>query len=192
MPQDPGVDECGCQGRGTLVVWIGVYVLRLRSLCGVDLAREDMHVFTVNVRGACPGDLDKIIDFYSSLSLETIYSRFMSASRNLRPYIERVYAQGGVIIVAEVDDRIIGVAEAVPISGDAAEVGIVVHDDYQGMGIGRILGKTLLKAARITGVKVAKAYVLPGNYRALKLARKLGFRVDRNLGGMLELTLYIS
>ncbi len=163
--------------------------MRLDSLCGVDLATGRVGSLEVRVRGACRDEVDRIAEFYRSLSSETLYLRFMNVSRDLKPYLERVFDSGGAVVVAEAGDAIIGSAEVVPASGGLAEVGVVVHDDYQGMGIGRILTRALLKAARITGVRRAVAYILPGNFRALRLARKVGFRVEENMGDMIKLVL---
>ena len=161
----------------------------LRDLCGVDLWHGRIGLLEVRIRGACRNDIDIIEEFYKSLSSETLYSRFMSILRNPRPYIEKVFDSNGVIIIAEADGMVLGVAEAVPITGDTAEVGVVVHDDFQGMGIGRALTTALLKAARIAGISRAKAYVMPGNYRALRLAKKAGFVVENNYGDLIELGL---
>ncbi|MEB3774655.1 MAG: GNAT family N-acetyltransferase [Desulfurococcales archaeon] len=166
--------------------------MTLRDLCGVDLWHGRIGPLEVRIRGACRGEAGRIEDFYRSLSSETLYSRFMSIVKDPRPYIERVFDSQGIVIIAEAGGRVIGVAEAVPATGDTAEVGVVVHDEFQGMGVGRALTMALLKAARIAGIRRAKAYVMPGNYRALRLARKAGFTIENNYGDMLELGLDLS
>ncbi len=163
--------------------------MKLSSLCGVDIAKARIGPLEVLVRGACREDTEMLAEFYKKLSPETLYNRFLTVLRDPRPYIEGVFDKEGVIIVAETNDQIIGSAEIVPITGEIAEVGVVVRDDYQGMGIGRILANALLKAARIVGIREAVAYIQAGNFRAIKLARKLGFKIDENMGDMIKLVL---
>jgi GNAT superfamily N-acetyltransferase len=56
----------------------------------------------------------------------------------------------------------------------AAELAIVVRDDYQRLGIGTIVWDTLLRAARAQGVLKAQATTLAENEGLLRLVRRMG------------------
>ncbi|MGB0714094.1 MAG: GNAT family N-acetyltransferase [Gammaproteobacteria bacterium] len=62
--------------------------------------------------------------------------------------------------------------------GDACEFAIVVSDQWQNLGIGARLMRSLMQNARERGFKVMDGEVLTENTRMLALMRSLGFRVE--------------
>lgn len=159
------------------------------DLCGRVFDRVTLRggpAGSVIIRGLCPEDKDKLIRFYERLSLETIYTRFFSIIRYFDPYVEKLIKNRALVVVAENPEtgEIVGVAEAIP-SGDSAEGGIVVLEDYQGRGLGTALALALRDVLRESGIRRVVGYILPENIRALRLVKKLGGRLKRTYESMI-------
>jgi RimJ/RimL family protein N-acetyltransferase len=58
-------------------------------------------------------------------------------------------------------------------------LGIVVREDFQGMGIGSKLMNSLIALARREGLRKICLMVLVDNHRAIKLYKKFGFKITR-------------
>ena len=67
-----------------------------------------------------------------------------------------------------------------------AEFAIAIVDDYQGVGLGRLLMETLLLSAADAGLRRLIGYVLPDNTGAITLFRSLGARVSEADHGVLR------
>src|SRR2546427_1929232 len=132
---------------------------------------------SVRVRAIRPDDEPRLMALCRRLSPRTVYQRFFSF-RRLLP--EEAHASANVdyrqrmALVAEVADgqepELIGVARYGP--GDevtAAEIGLVVEDGWQGLGLGSILLEEILRAGEQRGIHQFSADVLTENRRALGL-----------------------
>ncbi len=147
----------------------------------------------ITIRRACKEDREKLIRFYERLSTECIYNRFMGIIRYFDPYVDRLLKGRAIVIVAEAPDgEIVGVAEAVFDEKGRAESGIAVLDDYQGLGIGSLLGKYILEEARRAGIKKMYAYIMSSNIRALNMALKYGARIEKKYSGMTYIAFDLS
>ena len=87
------------------------------------------------------------------------------------------------LMVAEVDGRVVGMAglviPAMARQRHTAGVGIMVHTDYQGRGIGRALMEALLDIAdNWLMLKRVELSVFTDNERAVRLYESLGFVVE--------------
>ncbi len=164
-----------------------------RDRCGRLLGSLDLGEVKVVVREACEDDEDALVRFYEGLSSETVYTRFFTIIRYFQPYVERLLRKSrSVVVVAEAPGRgIIGVAEAVADDGDA-EGGIAVLEEFQGRGVGRALATALLRLAAEAGFKRLYGYVMAGNYRAYRLARRFGARVAANYGDMILMEIPVA
>ena len=60
-----------------------------------------------------------------------------------------------------------------------AEFAITVVDDYQHLGLGRLLLERLIESASVAGLDILRGYVRPGNQSVLALAKKLGGTVSQ-------------
>ena len=129
--------------------------------------------------------------FVRGLSSETRYFRFHSAVRELSPaLLERftnVNYPGEMALIATIEEgggeRLIGVARYVRLEDSpAAEMAIVVADEWQGKGIGTRLLIDLRSCAIAAGFREMKASVLSENRRMYELARKLGYIVEPRHG----------
>jgi len=129
---------------------------------------------SVRLRAIRPDDGPRLMALCHRLSPRTVYERFFSF-RRLLP--EEAHALANVdyrqrmALVAEVADgqepELIGVARYGP--GDevtTAEIGLVVEDGWQGLGLGSILLEEILRAGEQRGIHQFSADVLTENRRA--------------------------
>ncbi len=133
---------------------------------------------SVRLRAIRPGDEPRLLALCRRLSPGTVYQRFFS-SRPLRP--EEAHALANVdyrrrmAVVAEIDDagqepELIGVAQYGPSNeGSTADIGLVVADGWQGLGLGSLLLEEILRAGEQRGIHEFSADVLTENRRALRL-----------------------
>mgnify|MGYP001546834288 FL=1 len=132
------------------------------------------------------------LDFLVGLSAQTRYQRLLSGRQLLPGELKRLtdidYAhEMALVALATVDGRLrqIGVARYVRDAGDderSADFAIVVADDSQRRGLGELLLRSLLRAARADGVSVLGGITLSSNVAMLALAKKLGFSARREHG----------
>ncbi|MCW4050186.1 MAG: GNAT family N-acetyltransferase [Candidatus Bathyarchaeota archaeon] len=62
-----------------------------------------------------------------------------------------------------------------------AEFDIIVHDSYQGKGLGTVLTQHMLDIAREKGLKKVYLKTNTGNQRAIHVYEKLGFKIEGKL-----------
>jgi GNAT superfamily N-acetyltransferase len=153
---------------------------------------------SVHLRPIRLDDAPRLIALCHRLSLRTVFQRFFSP-RRLRT--EDAYALANVdyrermALVAEVETgqepSLIAVARYGP-AGEAAvvDIGLVVEDGWQGLGLGSILLTELLQAGAQRGVQYFKADVLTENYRALRLLARHTYITQRaTSAGVTSITL---
>ncbi|OPY65491.1 MAG: Succinyl-CoA:coenzyme A transferase [Syntrophorhabdaceae bacterium PtaU1.Bin034] len=139
-------------------------------------------------------------DFFYSLSLDSLYKRFMSwrfdmTHERLQQYIVPVDYTKEMGILALVKehgiDVVIGVGQYI-INEDrhTAEVAIVVRDRYQNRGVGYEILSYLTYIAQRRGLLGFTAEVLIQNEPMLHLFGKMGFDIERTMtAGVYELEL---
>jgi GNAT superfamily N-acetyltransferase len=119
-----------------------------------------------------PGDANLIRLFYWRLSSETIYRRFLSpikppANALVNRLVDIDHRDREALIA--LDERgIVGVARY-GTAGPTHEVAVVVADDWQGRGLGRLLLRRLAHIARARGIASFHATMLGDNRRAQSL-----------------------
>ncbi|MFX0100012.1 MAG: GNAT family N-acetyltransferase [Candidatus Hodarchaeota archaeon] len=69
----------------------------------------------------------------------------------------------------------LGVHRMVDTDPDSGEIGVVVHPDFQGHGLGTRLVAAGVELAEKKGFKIARMETSTGNERLIKIAKKLGF-----------------
>lgn len=88
----------------------------------------------------------------------------------------------GEVLVAEFQGRVVGVTHVCYLSpSEAWFEGIRVHPRFRRMGIGMLLSRASIKAARKHGCKVARCAIDSANAASSELARRLGFRLVAKL-----------
>ena len=132
---------------------------------------------SVRVRAIRPDDEPRLMALCRRLSPRTVYQRFFSV-RRLLPEEAHAFAnvdyRQRMAVVAEVDDgqepELIGVARYGPSNeGTTADIGLVVADGWQGLGLGSLLLEEILRAGEQRGIHQFSADVLTDNRRALRL-----------------------
>ena len=130
---------------------------------------------TAAIRPASAADMGALSDFFAGLSPQTRYLRFF-APVTPRPELLRSMSGGDGHTDAVVAVRgcvIIGHAVATdqvgPRGARTADVGVVVADAWQGLGVGSALMRALITDARARGVTSLTMDVLPGNRRMLAI-----------------------
>lgn len=128
------------------------------------------------------------------LSDETVHRRFLSPKRSFSRaelrYLTEVNGRDHVALVAEYPGdpgrRLIAVGRYVRWADnpEAAEVAILVADDWQRRGVGSLFAKRLATHARLSGVRRFTATMASDNVAAHKLMGKLAFHLrEQHAGG---------
>jgi GNAT superfamily N-acetyltransferase len=121
-----------------------------------------------------PTDKELLLQGLARMSPEARYFRFMGPRRSLNAselrYLTEVdgenhFALGAVVVGADGREEGIGVARFIRLPGEptVAEPAITVIDDYQGLGLGRVLLSRLVAAARERGVERFRCDFLAAN-----------------------------
>jgi GNAT superfamily N-acetyltransferase len=131
------------------------------------------------VRTVEASDTDALRRLFFRLSPRTIYLRFFRpvrrpAEATLR-YLAGVDHDGREALAAVAGGEIVAVAryDRDPDDPTRAEMAVVVEDEWQGRGLGRLLLELLTVVARRRGIDTLTASVLGENTRMLSLAREL-------------------
>jgi len=141
----------------------------------------------VAVRHIRPDDKDLLVDGLARLSPESVYKRFLApkhrfSSGELR-YLTEVDERDHVALVAllpEDPHHLVAVARFVRLEDDpqAAEAAIVVGDDFQGRGLGKLLALRLADEARERGIRRFEATILGENVAARRLMAAIAERLS--------------
>ena len=146
----------------------------------------------VAIRQTRPEDLPALRDFFAGLSAHTRYLRFFgpvtpgsALLRTLAGFADNIDA-----LVAVRRGVIVGHAMAVdrmePRDTRVTDIGIVVHDAWQGRGVGSALMRALVSGAQARGVSTLEMDVLDNNRQVLAMitGHWPAARVDRNSDGL--------
>jgi len=152
---------------------------------------------TVHLRPRRDGDHDAIVDLYSRMSDHSRYLRFAGpTSSDCAGDLESkatVDLDHHFSVVAELGDRIVGVAGYFREDADRAEVAFAVADSQQGRGLATIMLEYLAVAALEQGIHQFVAWVLSGNQKMLQVFRSAGFEMHKTSdGGTVEITFDIA
>ena len=145
----------------------------------------------VHLRAMAPADEAEILQAFERMSAETRYMRFMSVLRELdQEGLRRRLAsfpETGIGIVATVPAAdgldIVGSAIAV-FTGDrpSCEFAVTVASGFGGAGLATAIMTALVDEARRRGMNEMEGFVLTQNQPMLRLARRLGFRIESEPG----------
>jgi GNAT superfamily N-acetyltransferase len=148
----------------------------------------------VRIRPIRPEDDHALIEIFKHLSPQTVYQRFFQALPELSPgmarYLSNVNYTNRMALVAEAGGQAIGVGRYER-TGDpeVADLGLVVLDEWQNLGLGRILLQEILKAGKSNGILRFRADVLAENRRMLRLLAQeseiLGRKTEAGVASLL-------
>lgn len=143
---------------------------------------------TVYFRPLRPFDEKAIQDFFYSHEPETIYQRYLTHVDAMPHKV----ARARVSVDYNKDMAVAGFKSTQPYAqmicigryfrkeDDSAEMGIVVKENYQHIGIGTFIFKMLVKAAFKHGIKRLTAYVARNNGPMLSIYEKHGFEIKES------------
>jgi RimJ/RimL family protein N-acetyltransferase len=145
-----------------------------------DLQCESLHVddATLCVRPITVEDVDRLDRLFDRLSPTTVYRRFFSPirkpPRSALLWLAAVDHDEREALVALDGDDIVAVARYDGrLDHHAAEIAVTVEDAWQHRGLGKRLARRLAARALDHGYDHFVATMLPDNYAALGLIRKL-------------------
>ena len=131
----------------------------------------------VVVREFNKSDLSKFKEFIYALSDSAIQGRFMqNIPRDTA--IGLLLAEGVTSVVAVRDDKIIAHGALFEKVKKTSEMGILVDDKYQSLGLGTAMLGLLAEHAVRSGTGEIRAYVSPENYKMIAAVKSLGFAVE--------------
>lgn len=146
----------------------------------------------VRLRLTRPTDLPKIAAFLERLSPETRTLRFLVATPTLTDSLVRHFAfydpRERLMLAATAPgggggEEVIGLADVALLATGLAEIGLVVADDAQGQGVGKLLSESVASLAIQRGATHLKAEMLGENVAMLHLMERLGPTVRTVEGG---------
>ena len=119
------------------------------------------------------GMLERFID---QLSEDTIYFRFLASGLDRQVLIDQLSPRpGAYALVAVGGGAIVGHVAYFRSQSDAAEIGVLILDSYQGKGLGTRLIESIARAANAKGVTVFEAIIGWNNTRMIRMVRSMGF-----------------
>jgi len=140
-------------------------------------------------------------ELLSSLSEETLRMRFFrmigAITHEMLVRFCNIDYDRDMAVVAEIKEdhkrRIIGIGRVV---GEhdlrTAEVGILVHDAFQGKGLGYKLMEVLIRIAKEKGMEELHGITLTENTRILRMLREFHFTTEYRPGGVTEIRLKLG
>ncbi len=137
----------------------------------------------VTLRLLQPADRDLYLTGFAKLSAEAKYHRFFEPKDTLTPAeihylvdLDQVHHFAIVATHGHDPAEGVGLARCVEIPGspNVAEPAVTVLDEWQGLGVGRLLMRRLVEAARARGVERFHVDILAGNSPMLSLLEEVG------------------
>lgn len=150
---------------------------------------------TVLLRPIKPEDEPLWLEMFQNFSEESIRFRFFQVIKDTPHEVRVRYCNidydREIAIVAEFNEngrrRIVGVAR-VNLEPDRkrGEIAFIVADPWQGLGLGTKLVDYVIEIAKDMGVEVLYVIMLEDNYRAINLAKTMGFVLTRQEDGTVK------
>ena len=140
----------------------------------------------VHLRPIGPADEAELVQAFERMGPDARYLRFMRVVQEpdlarLREVLASFPAGGiGLVATTAAPDGIDIVGSTVAIidaTGRGCEFAITVDARFGGSGLGTLLMRTLIDAARARGLQTMDGFVLSINQPMLRLARRLGFTI---------------
>ena len=131
------------------------------------------------VRRARDQDLDRLVELFAEVAAE---GRWIGAElpldreRRHRHFSEAMHDELAILLVAEVDGRIVGQLDMELARYGVADLGMLVAPGWRGQGLGTALLRAGIAWARGAGAHKVALQVWPHNQAAIALYEKLGFQ----------------
>jgi GNAT superfamily N-acetyltransferase len=137
---------------------------------------------TFHLRPIRSEDAEKLVEFHTHLSFDSIYRRYFSLHPQLsavevKHFTQVDYVDRLALIIEDGDELVaVGRYDRFPKS-PTAEVAFVVRDDYQHLGLGHRLLNALANAASARGITTLSAETLTANHDMIAVFRHSGFPI---------------
>ncbi len=149
----------------------------------------------ITIRPIRPEDEPLIIKFHEKLSERSVYLRYFQpmklSTRTAHERLTRIcfidYDREMALVgewrdPASDERRILGVTRLSKIHGtEAAEIAVVILDEFQHRGLGTELVRRNIEVARAEKLKTVIANILPENFEMRAVCQRLGFSLQHNL-----------
>ena len=156
----------------------------------IDIVLDDQSL--IHFRPGVKQDFDMlwmVLSTLSEQSLQFLPNRF--TQEQVKTWMSQIDYESLLLIVAEVKDNEKGKTQIVALAtlefqkGESrkhrAEFDIIVHDSFQGKGLGTVLSQYILDIAREKGLKKVFLKTNTRNLRAIYVYEKLGFEIEGKL-----------
>ncbi len=137
----------------------------------------------IRVRAREPGDVDAVAEIMGCPGV--VAGTLQLPLRSVEATRERLAQQSADVhgLVAELDGRVVGTLglhlETNPRRRHCAGIGMAVHDNFQGRGVGTaLLAAALDLADNWLGLRRVELHVYVDNERAVRLYQRFGFTVE--------------
>jgi acetyltransferase len=144
----------------------------------------------ITIRPIRPEDEPLLVKFHERLSDQTVYQRFFSVmklgQRTAHERLSRIafidYDRETSLIATRIspetgEPEMLGSGRLIKVHGrDEAEFSLIITDQFQGQGLGRMLLARLTKIGLDEGLERIYGFVLPDNTGMLRIAETLGFQ----------------
>jgi len=156
------------------------------------------------IRPIRPDDAEDLQATFQRLSMESIYLRFLSFKKELADEEARSLAtvdytsRMAFVAICKEDERdiVVGVARYALLDNvhpEIAESAVMVADEYQGRGLGKLLLWRLVNYARARGIRYLRGNLQIGNDRMLDLVQRSGLpHKTRYVDGICEVTIALE
>jgi acetyltransferase len=132
----------------------------------------------VTIRPVQPGDTPAVRDFLAGLSLDSAYRRFFTGIAPspsvafVRHFVEVDHDRRETLL-AVLADEVVAMADCFRLDdGWTVELGVVVADAWQRLGLGPRLAADVLGLAMARGATMLLVYALPDNARVARLLHR--------------------
>lgn len=141
----------------------------------------------VRLRLTRPSDALPVRAFLESLSAETRQRRFLAAMPQISSTVVRHFTffdpRRRLVVAATAPiggiETIVGLADVALLDTGLAELGVVVGDDHQAQGVGKLLTEVVASLAVQQGATHLKAELLENNLAMRAILERLGRTVRR-------------
>jgi L-phenylalanine/L-methionine N-acetyltransferase len=137
----------------------------------------------IRIRAAEPTDAEAIYELFKGPRAQgnTLQTPWISLDERRRRLMQP--DPDAHLLVATVDDRVVGMLglhlERRPRRSDCASIGMAVHDDFQGQGVGTAMMRALIDLADSWyGIRRLELTVFTDNAAGVHLYEKYGFVVE--------------
>ena len=136
----------------------------------------------VSLRRARSEDRVAIEDFLNALSEETLSYRFLESVCERRVLLKQLLpASNNYVLVAMLDNKIVGHTAYYESRRESAEIGIMILDAYQRKGLGTIMLERIAHAANANGISVFETIISRDNTKMIRMVEDMGFPTSTKL-----------